>query len=88
MLNTILLIIILIFTWFIGYKITQREPIRKDLQAKLNKKEKQEEGEIMKEYYIKQYIKEKEEGKDPIILAIWKDEAEARYKTKHKKEKK
>ena len=88
MLNTILLIIILIFTWFIGYKITQREPIRKDLQAKLNKKEKQEEGEIMKEYYIEQYIKEKEEGKDPYILAIWKDEAEARYKAKHKKEKK
>ena len=88
MLNTILLIIILIFTWFIGYKITQREPIRKDLQAKLNKKEKQEEGEILKEFYINQYIKDKEEGKNPVILAIWEDEAEARYKAKHKKEKK
>ena len=96
MINTILLVLILIITWYIWVKIAQWEDIRKDLQKKLDDKQKQEDSDFIKNYYINKYIEDVENWKQGVLLAIWKDEAdvilkerkEAREKESEKKMKK
>ena len=77
MINTILLVLILIITWYIWVKIAQWEDIRKDLQKKLDDKQKQEDSDFIKNYYINKYIEDVENWKQGVLLAIWKDEADA-----------
>ena len=77
MINTILLVLILVFTLYIWAKTVQWEDIRKDLQRKLDEKEKQDNADFVKNYYINEAIRKNEID---ILPAIRKDEAKARLK--------
>ncbi|MBR7036301.1 hypothetical protein IKI14_00075 [bacterium] len=47
-------------TRFVAYRINEWENIRKDLQKKLDDKQKQEESDFIKNYYINKYIEDVE----------------------------
>lgn len=88
MINTILLVLILILTRFVAYRINEWENIRKDLQKKLDDKQKQEESDFIKNYYINKYIEDVENWKQGVLLAIWQDEADAILKERKELKKK